>query len=96
MQDLYDRIDALIVRAKNAGRQARKLADHCTVASDQLATDLAELGKDFQGVSTALRQAAHQVADTEVATRQKWTSPKMTKARALRELEKRGAYRGAA
>ncbi len=92
MQELYDRIDALIDRAKTARARALTLADPCTVAGDQLATDLAELSKDFLGVSTALRQAAREVADTEAAARPKW-APKMTKARAMRELEKRGAYR---
>lgn len=92
MQELYNQIDALVQRAKAARVRALTLADPCTVAGDQLATDLAEISKDFLGVSTGLRQAAREVADTEAAARPKW-APKMTKARALREMEKRGAYR---
>lgn len=92
MQKLHDQIHLLIERAQAARVTALTLACPTTVAGDQLAQDLAELSKDFLGISTGLRQAAREVADTEAAARPKWP-PKMTKARVLRELEKRGAYR---
>lgn len=93
MKQLHDQIDSLIERAKSARVRALTLADPCTVAGDQLATDLAELAKDFMGASTALRQAAREVADAEVVARPKWRPPRMNAAKAARQLEKKGARR---
>lgn len=73
--------------------RALTLANPCTVAGDQLATDLAELSKDFLGVSTALRQAAREVADTEAAARPKWQAPRMNAERAARAMARKGAIR---
>lgn len=96
MKELHHKIQAAIQRAQTAKVAAMTLACPATVAGDELATLLAELSRDFAGLSVELRQAARQVADAEAASRPNWVPPKMTKARALRELEKRGAYRGTA
>jgi hypothetical protein len=93
MQALYNQIDALIDRTKNARVRALTLANPCTVAGDQLATDLAELSKDFLCVSTALRQAAREQADAEVTALPKWQRPRMNANRTARAMEKKGAIR---
>ncbi len=91
MKELFDQIDALVERAKAARVRAATLASPATVAGDELATTLAEIARDFTGASTALRQAAREQADQEVAERPKWR-PKMNAARAKAAMIKRGAY----
>lgn len=93
MKDIHDQIHLLVERAKAARVTALTLACPATVAGDQLAQNLAELARDFMGVSATVRQAAREVADTEAAARQKWQPPKMNAKRAADAIVKAGGYR---
>lgn len=93
MKDIHDQIHQLVERAKAARVSAITLACPATVAGDELAQDLAELARDFLGVSTALRQAAREQADTEAAARPKWAPPRMNAKRAADAIVKAGGYR---
>jgi hypothetical protein len=92
-QMLYIQLDALAQRAKDARVCALTLANPASLAGDTLAQDLAELSKDFMGVSTALRQSAREAADEEAAQRPKWQPPKMNARRAVDAIVKRGGHR---
>jgi hypothetical protein len=89
MNELHTQIDALVQRAKAASVRALTLANPATAAGDELATTLAEIARDFTGASTALRQAAREQADQEVAERPKWR-PKLNAAKSAAQIIKRG------
>jgi len=93
MKELRDAIDGLIERAKAARVAAMTLACPATVAGDELATLLAELSRDFGGLSVALRQSAREVADAEAQARRTWQPKGRTAARAAAEMERQGAFR---
>lgn len=93
MKELHDKIQAAMQRAKAARVAALTLACPATVAGDELATLLAELSRDFAGLSVELRQAAREIADAEAAQRPKWQSRKLNAQRATDAIVKAGGYR---
>lgn len=93
MKELHDQIHALVERSKATRVRAITLASPATLAGDTLAQDLAELGRDFTGLSVALRQAGRDEADAEAATRPAWQPPKMNSKRAADAMVRRGAIR---
>lgn len=93
MKELHDKIHEAIERAKAARVAALTLACPATVAGDELATLLAELSRDFAGLSVELRQAAREIADAEAAQRPKWQPRKLNAQRAADAIVKAGGYR---
>jgi hypothetical protein len=64
-----------------------------TLPAHDLATDLAQIGQEFIGLSVRLRQAGSEAADTCAAARPKWNLPKLNAKRAADEIVRRGGYR---
>lgn len=92
MEEIKAELAALVGKTKAARLVSECVTAPDTMAANDLAHTLAQIGQEFANLAVKLKQAGRRAADEAAAARPQWKQQRNA-ARAARELERKGAIR---